>query len=135
MSVHTITVITTGIGEAEFCCDPPPACSPGTTDICGGSVEVVIGGTCYNGTYTLTYETAVGYTNATVTALIGTNGVSYCASVLIIDCGQASYEYSGSDNPCTTLVVLDFVTSDGICEAGDGCPVGAWPSTITLGPP
>lgn len=115
------------------CCNPSCTCVVGTSNPCGGNqLELVIGGTCYDGTFTLTYSSGLGFTNGTATAKFGSCGAgpTYCAEVLIIDVGQASYRYEGSTNPCTTLVTLDLQASDGICEEGGG----SWPATLTLEP-
>lgn len=132
MSFPSITGIDM-TGACHDCCDGGPPCEVGTSDLCGGDLETVIGGTCTNGTFTLTYSLGVGYINVLggITALLGSSGGTYCATLQIIDLGQATYSYTGTDNPCTTTVTMNFVSSDGLCEGGGG----AWPATITLGPP
>ncbi len=134
--MRTETVTTTGDGSC--CCDVDCTCNPGTGGCatCPGAVTVsnpVPAPGCEGFPITFT-NPGVGAGNCQWTGgfahilNIGRNptGGCYCASLILIALGQATYTYFGTTDPCVAPVTLNFVVDDGICPG--------WPLTLTLGP-
>lgn len=140
-------------GDCHDCCDDG-TCSYNLLDA-GETLEVVVPGDCFDGTYTVFQEDTGASSHqyhllpypdewqdiGDVWVTITTNeaGTRYCARVILYgQYGHAIYQLFPSVSVPFSLQTLTFISDTGPCdqvEVGPGeFEFTEWPATVTLGP-